>query len=455
MVDTLHTEYIKWRSIWQRIKDCIDGQDAVKEGREIYLPKLNGQDEYAYNKYLQRAQFTDFSARTLNIALGQLFRKNPVVIDVDEEITNNINLSKQSLYYFSRDVAEDVMKYNRCGILVDYSEKEKRPYIVKYNTFEIINWGFQNNKLSFVVLEGYIKVQKENDMFEAENQKIYRVLWINDGVYTVSVYAENTDKQINEERFIKIEEDKIPIKNGNPFDYIPFYFLTSNGINTNIQKSVMYGFVNVNLGHYINSADLENMLHWTAAKTLVTKGFGDDKPVPIGGSFDLPTDGDAFYLEASSDSGLNVEMDKKKEQMAAMGASLISSQGRYVASAETSRINSQGEYATLSDLSKSLSTCMTEIMKELVEWHGKDSKNITITYNTDFELSEIDPNMLTAYMGAVQSGYMSWETFFYNMKNKELYPQDWTIESEKKAIEEGQEEIEEPVMPNEDNKEDE
>jgi hypothetical protein len=460
MVDTQHDEYTKWKEIWQRNKDCIDGQDAIKQMGRKYLSKLNGQDDFSYNSYLRRAQFINFSGRTVSIGLGQIFRKPPVIENIEDDIYNDIDLSGRSLSYFSRDIIKEVMITNRCGVLVDWSDYQSRPYLIQYSAFEIINWKEKiidgKNKLYLVVLEGYVEVDGK-DMYENDKEKIWKVLWLDDGKYTVSTYIKNNKP--GGEKFVKKEEDKIPLVNGQALDFIPFYFITSSGIKNSIEKSVMYDFCNVNIGHYINSADYENMLHWTGAKTVVTKGFGDKKAVPIGGSFDLAVDGDAFFLEASSDSGLKEEMKRKEEQMAVMGATLISGQGRYVASAETSRINSQGEYASLEDLSTSLSVSMTTVMKFFIEWQGGDSKNVSVEYNTDFELAELDPGVLQAYMGAVQSGYMSWEVFYYNMKNKELYPPDWTIEDEKKAIEEGkgyieEVEIDEDVDQNQDETED-
>ena len=436
MINTIHNDYNKWDLIWRRIKDCVDGQDAVKTGRDLYLPMLNGQDLELYERYLQRAQFVNFVGRTLNIALGQIFRKNPVVENIDEDYINDINLDGQNLYYFSRDITSEVAKYNRCGILVDWSDEQQRPYLIKYSTFEIINWKEEKvngiMQPAYIILQGY--VEKEKDKYETENVKMYRVLELEEGRYVTRVYEEAKGKESAKERFVLIDE-RVPVKNGKPFEYIPFFFFTSNGLSTKIEKSILYDMVNVNLGHYINSADYENMLHWTGAKTLVTKGYAKET-VPIGGSFNLPVDGDAMYLEASSDSGLRDEMQKKKEDMAVMGATLISGQGRYIASAETARINSSGEYASLADLSKSMSMCMSSVMREFVDWSGGKADKVSIEFNTDYELAQLDPAILTAYMGAVQSRYMSKKTFFYNMKNFELYPPDWTEEDEFKAIEE-------------------
>ena len=247
MVDTRHTEYEKWLKIWQRNKDCIDGQDAIKESRTTYLPKLNGQDDNAYNAYLQRAKYINFAGRTVNIGLGQIFRKNPVVENIDEEIYNDIDLSGRSLAYFSRDIMLEVVTTNRSGVLIDWSDIQQRPYLVKYNANEIINWRTERingkNQLSLVVLEGCMEVQGK-DMFEVEKEKMWRVLWLNEGVYTVSLYAEN--KNSVSDKFVKIEDDKIPLINGQPFNFIPFYFITSSGIKTGVTKSVMYDFCNVN-----------------------------------------------------------------------------------------------------------------------------------------------------------------------------------------------------------------
>ena len=438
-IDTQHEQYAYWKDIWQRNKDCIDGQDAVKKKRTVYLPKLNGQSENTYDGYLQRAQYTNFSGRTVNISLGQIFRKNPVVENIDDNIYNDVDLSGQSLSYFSRDVAKEVMTTNRCGVLVDWSDNLSRPYLVQYSAFNIINWREEKingeSKLTLVVLEGCIE-ETTSDPFQVEKCKIWRVLSLKEGAYIVDIYKKS--KNTAKEEFVLIDTI-VPLINGVAFSFIPFYFVTSHGIKSDIAKSVMYDFCNVNAGHYINSADYENMLHWTGAKTPVLKGWNEGKPIPIGGGITLPVDGDAYFLEAKSDSGLKDEIKRKEEQMAVMGATLISGQGRYVASAETSRINSQGEYATLEDLATALSVSMTAIMKVVVEWQGQNSDNVSVEYNKDFELAKVDPLELSSYMGAVQAGYMSWETFYYNMKNKELYPPDRTMEQEREAIEKDQE----------------
>jgi hypothetical protein len=439
-VDHKHKLYKKWVHIWEKTRDGFQGEDTVKSKNTTYLPKLGGQDDKSYEAYLDRARYINYTGRTANIAIGQLFRKLPQVMGITEEARKNVDLTGRSFYYFSKELAKEVLITNRVGVLVDYSDEQGRTYLTQYKAEEIINWKTQVigglTQLSLVVLEGV--VNDSEDVFKCKEQTEWRVLILEEGVYYVRDYIKK-ETSANSFEFVLVREF-IPKMNGKTMDFIPFYFITNQGITFEISSSPMLDFVNVNLGHYKNSADYENMLHWTGAKTIIVKGWDDSKVFPVGGCAKMPTDGDAKFLEAASDSGLKDELVHKEEQMAAMGTSLISGKGRYVQSAETSRIQSQGEYATLADISNALSDSMTIVANVMAEWDG-NTDEINIEYNGDFELSEVDPQTLTSFMGAVQAGYMSWETYFYNMQNKELYPDGWTIKDEQKSIEETQESI--------------
>ena len=435
MQDTRREEYNTWYAIWGKTRDALEGQDAVKASGEKYLPMLGGQTPQEYQAYLKRAQYVNSSARTMSASLGQLFRKNPIIKEVDESILENINLAGASFNYFFKDIAKEVMAINRVGILLDYSDAQKRPYLTAYNAESIINWrtsiidGIE--KLTMIMLEGVIQKQNEKDKYKTSEVKIWKELFLDGGgIYRVQNWIKN-----ERGKFIADGEEITPVIRDNVFNFIPFYVVTSQGINNKISKSSLVDFVNINLGHYVNSADYENLLHWTGAKTVITRGWGDDKAFPVGGAADFPVDGGASFLEASSDSGLKDEMRHKEEQMAAMGSQIISGKGRYVASAETSRISSEGEYATLADISKSLSDSASKIMTDLNAWMGVE-KQAEINFNTDFETATIDPQLFSVLMGALQSGAISEEIYYYQLKQYEMFPQTWSFEDEQKAKEE-------------------
>lgn len=432
-VNTRHNAYSNRLETWEKVRDAINGQEAIKAKREKYLPKLGGQTPDNYDAYLSRAQFYDISERTLNLALGQVFRKTPHIPEFQEilqPLLDDIDLTGQNFIYFSKTTLSEIMQVNRAGILVDYNDADKRPFMTLYKAESIINWQEIDNTLSRVVLEGEILELDPADQYKTVSVKVWKELYLENGVYKVRDWRKTESAE--GDGFVQTNE-YIPIMGGKFLDFIPFFMFTTHGIRTDLLKPPLLGFVNLNLGHYKNSADYENLLHWTGAKTIITRGFGADKSFPVGGCADFPTDGGAEFLEASSDSGLKEEMRHKEEQMAVMGSALLAGKGRYVASAETATKTAEGEYATLADISNSLSVCMSIALSFLLEWAGH-TEGVKVEYNTDFEMSAIDSQTLTALMGAYQSGAISFETFFYNLKNREMYPEGWTIEEERAEL---------------------
>lgn len=443
-VNSRNIEYNKWSEIWEKTRDGIAGQEAIKDKGTAYLPKHDGQSDTSYSAYKRRAQYINFTGRTLNVFIGQLFRKNPQGVESIEEFSDNIDLAGSSFYYFSRDMAREVMTTNRAAVLINYSDAQKRPYLTLYPAEAIINWKLDIidniEKLSMVMIEGNIEVPDPADRYVPKNKTIWKELYLEDGICKSREWERKSDNAGNMV-FTEVQDSQyIPLMNDKPLTEIPVYFITANGINNYIEKAVMSDFVNMNLGHYINSADNENRLHYTGAATAILRGWAKDKTFPIGGAAEFPENGGAEWMTVASDAGLKEEMRHKEEQIAALGSSVLSGKGRYVASAETSNITSQGEYATLADISRALSDSMTIIMSFFMAWAGSDA-DVKIEYNTDFKVEKIDPQMLTALMGAVQSGRLSEQSFFYNLQGYEMYPEGWTFEDEQALIAGDQEKV--------------
>ena len=83
-VDTRHPHYDARADQWRRIRDVLEGGDAVKSQGTRYLPRLEGQNENqaaddGYLAYLSRAEFHEAATRTLAGLTGAIFRKPPTV----------------------------------------------------------------------------------------------------------------------------------------------------------------------------------------------------------------------------------------------------------------------------------------------------------------------------------------------------------------------------------------
>ena len=444
-VNSKHEDYSSFSEKWAKVKDSVSGQDAVKAKKTLYLPKPLGWDSTRYTGYLFRSTFVEFSKRVLDVSCGQIFRRPPVTENIPDEFTENIDLRGTSFDYFWRQVASELMQTNRVGIFIDYNEDKKRPFLVMYKAESIINWRTSIingiDQLSLLVVEGYAIKNDSSDKYKPEKEKMWKVFEIEDGRFVVRDYLE--EKTRYGLSFVLVSEYYPEINSfggeKNYFAYIPFFLITSNGISTELISPPLLSIVNLNLGHFRNYADLEAMLYMTAQKTIITKGLSKEeekKPFPVGGAVNFrEASGDAHYMEASSDSGLREELTHKETMMAALGSSFLQNAGRYIQSSETARLSSSSEFATLADISNSLSVSATKIMSILISWAENKDVECSIEFNTDFETANIDPALLSSLVAALGSGYISEETFFYNLKTMEMYPPDMTAQDEKKLIE--------------------
>lgn len=435
-IDYRRQDYIKASGKWRTMRDIIEGgSDSVKGAGQLYLPKLGGQDSESYSAYNQRAIFYNATGRSFDAAIGQLFRRKPEY-SVVNDLINDVNLSGTDLFYFCKDIAAEVATVNRVGVLVDYSDEQDRPYITRYFAENIINWqtGRVDGKdqLTMIVIEGINQVRDPDDKYKTIDQKMWKVLEIEEGIYVSRDYIQDQDSY-------RLVAESYPKINGKYFSFIPFYFISTYGNDPTIYQPIFSELANINLGHYKNSADYENMLHWCGAKTIITRNWDTSLPFPIGAvAMFTGLDTDAKFLEASSDSALLEELRHKEEQMSVLGSQIISGKGRYVQSAETARISAAGEVATLADIATSLSQSMTEILGLMFEWAGI-SDDPTVSFNTNFETDEMSPEEAIQWMAIVQSGYLSNKVFNNIMRKRGVYPANWTDDLEAAEIEKDKE----------------
>jgi len=81
----LHPQYRRYAPVWKRCRDVIEGSDAVKKARELYLKRLPGQSQEAYEHYLERAIFFNVAGKTLELYLSLIFSKAAAIHGIPEE----------------------------------------------------------------------------------------------------------------------------------------------------------------------------------------------------------------------------------------------------------------------------------------------------------------------------------------------------------------------------------
>lgn len=453
-VDTQHPQYQKMLPIWQKCRDAAEGEDVIHERGTTYLPKLSQEKEQDYQSRKKRAPFFNATWRTISGMKGLIFRKPPVsaLPAAIASYAENIDLTGRSLNVFAQSVVEDMLTTGRCGLLVDYppmplddngdpisvAQAEAmglRPYVSKYEAASIINWKTAriNNVLKtvLVVLEESEDIPGDSE-FDHNTRKRYRVLDLFQGAYRqrVIVKTENSEETISE---------TFPRMRGQLMAEIPFIFIGVDDLSPDIDSPPLLDLVNMNLHHYTVGADYEHGCHFSGLPTLFIFGMhpDDENPIYIGGAAAnvIPSpEGHAEYAEVVQGfDALRQNLDGKKAEMAILGARMLEAQKASVESGDTQKQRVNGEMSVLAAMANLISFALTKALGIMAQWANAGGE-VSYQLNTDFVPEGMTAQELTALVAAWQSGAISSQVLFENLKQGEIIGADTTFEEEQERI---------------------
>lgn len=455
-VETTNPEYDKFVSKWKRCRDAAEGQDAIHEAGEDYLPKLKDQTSDDYTAYRTRAGFFNATWRTIAGLQGMLFRKPPVV-EVPASVTPllaSITESAQPLQIFSLEVVEECLTVGHAGILVDYpvlSEegatqadailRNLRPTMSLYKTESIVNWKettlASQKVLTRVVLKEDRRTPDLEDEFVENCGVIYRVLDLSEGKYRIRIFVSASE---NDERFVQEGEDLFPKMNNQPLGFIPFYFLGVDDAEPCPDDPPLIDLVDVNLSHYRTNADYEHGCHFTGLPTGWISGHtmepGDNIYLGSQNMLVFPNPETKVGFLEFSGAGLKClseNLERKEQQMAILGARMLEGQKRAAEATDTAKIHRAGESSMLASMAQSISISMQKALQVFSDWAG-GSGEVIFELNRDFFPASMDSQRLTALVTSWQYGAISKETLFENLKQAEIVSDTKTFEDQETEI---------------------
>jgi hypothetical protein len=425
---------------WEKSNDVRKGQTAIHKAGEKYLPRLSGQSDDDYNAYKRRAVFYGAMSRTVDAFAGMIMRVAPAV-DNPSPLLDDVTGHDCSLNEFAGKVLEEVLVTGFGGVLVEHPPKTSaitlaqaqaagsRPYLALFDCDSVLNWRFKGKKLTQLILEESEEIEKSE--FESYEQTFYRVLDLDDfGNYRQRKFIQS---EKDKAEFIQVGDDIYPLMNGAFIKEIPFYHF--GGVN---ELPLLIDLVDLNISHYLSTADIENGAHYTGIPQPWLAGvqLPDGEKLSVGGinAWVFPDpQANAQYLEFTGQGlgALEKRIELKEKQMSAIGARLLSD----TVTAETATgagIRSAGEVSVLAQISGAVSKVLSRAATFMHLWAGLPE--VEIKLNTDFMPMKLGPQELTALVGALQSGAISAQTFFYNLKQGELVAEGDTFETEQARI---------------------
>lgn len=454
-VDTKHPSYAAMADQWAKCRAAVSGQKAVHAAGEVFLPKLKDQEDDDYKAYRMRASFFNATWRTVSALSGLIFRKPPVIEAPVSALSlmDDVTLSGISFTVFAQQAAIEILTTGRAGVLVDYPQQSTegmtladadamkiRPAMQMYNADEIINWKTarvgNDTSLTLVVLREQADISTGE--FEHKTETVYRALDLTEGAYRVRLFrvtANGEDEQLG--------GDILPLMNGKTLSYIPFYFLGVDNTTPDIDEPPLIDLVDVNLAHYRMTADYTHGLHFTGLPTAVISGYvpensSDKLYIGSASAWCFPDpQAKAFFLEFTGQGlgALEKAIDLAEQQMAILGARLLTSEKKDAETAQTAQIHRAGESSILSAIAQTISDGLTKALNTFCEWAGA-AGGWSVKLNREFMPVGITPQELSALLQGWQMGApgLSDEGLFNIFKEREMIQDDVTLEDEQARI---------------------
>lgn len=421
-VEFEHPELRETKKQYELIGDAVAGEQHVKARKTRYLPQPNPDDlsqtnVKRYESYVTRAVFYNVTRRTLAGLVGAVFETAPTekVPEDLKVIITDASGGGISLEQLAHKAVRWTLSFGRMGLFVDFPDTpdkpnglskadvdKYRPTITGYKPIDIINWRVDEidgvDVTTLVVLrEEYIV---SDDGFEQTKKTQHRVLKLVEGVYVQEIWRNNVKpwKTFNPTDY-----------GGKPLDRIPFHFVGAENNDTEVDDPPMYDLASLNIAHYRNSADYEELVYIVGQPTAwfsgLTKDWVDDVfkgEVRLGSraAIPLPVDGAAGILQVAPNPAAFEAMEHKEKQMVALGAKLVE-QRDVQRTAREAVMDNKGETSVLANVARNVSTGLEWALKTCRLFLTSNiTSEIEYQLNTDYGLADLTPEEVNMIMKA-------------------------------------------------------
>lgn len=448
-IDSQHPSYKEKLPIWKKIEDI-----TRKKNVEGYLVYLNPQDKSDENKarnrqYQERAIFYAISGQTTQGMVGSIFRKWPDsnMPDQLKYLQSNADGAGVSIYQQSQGLCDDVTRKGRGGLLVSFPQTEGQvsqsdmvegrvvATVHRFEPEQIINWRTTRDgsrvKMSLVVIQETTEEPEDSDPYYAESVDVIRELYLEDGVYWERLWREGDNGWEITAQYMPLDYQ------GNPWQEIPFIFVGSENNDPSPDLPPMSGIVDLNIGHYRNSADFEDSVWFCGQAQPWMSGISQDhvdllhKNNMYVGSRNMigVPEGEQFgFAQAKENPLVKQAMDDKVQMMIALGARMMQ-----VGSATKTASQVMGEREAQTSLLALVASNISEAYTQCLQWVGKymgvEDPDMHYTLNQDFLAVTADAQMAQTVMKGFLEGTVPLPDYVRWMKRAELFDDERTVDN--------------------------
>lgn len=427
----------------------MGGTRAMRAAGETYLPKFEAESSEAYRARLRSSWLFNGYRKTVKDMTGRVFDKPIEIVDGSERLktwATNIDLAGRDLSGFARDVFEDGLDAGIAWIMVDAPAREGtvtqaqaerqnlRPFLVHLRTEDILGFraetvGNAQTVTMLRIMEIVKEVDPKDEFAEAKIDQV-RVLDIEGGRVRTRLYR----KAGKEAKWEQFEGDTY--SDMTEITVVPFY---ANRTGFWTAEPTLDDLADINIAHWQSQSDQRNILHFARVPIFVRTGWNDEaSPLAIGAATSMDTTNEnakAMWVEHSGQAIGAGRQDLKdlEFQMETHGLQLLTARpGAQSATGEA--LDASKETSQLAMIADNLRDAFEQALKWMSVYGGAEEQ-VTVSVNTDFGVSMMGAQELTAMLSAVNTGNMSRRTFLGEMARRGMIRADTDIDEEMDMIE--------------------
>lgn len=435
--------YEKMRESWLLPRTLMGGTRAMRLAGAAYLPQEPAESKEAYDNRLQRSTLFNAFRRTVRNLRGKVFSK-PVAFaeTTPEDIVNwnnDIDLSGRKIDDFARDVFEDGIQVGLSHILVDLPSGSslqsradevasgRRPYFVHIKAEDLIGWRSANidGKQTLTQIRFRERVMVEDGAFAEHVEERIKVVWRD----KFAVFQKDPN-----------QKDEWTIVDGGflNFDTIPLatFYASRTGFMT--AEPPLEDLAHLNAAHWQSASDQRHILHVARVPILFGAGvkMTDEKgnPIVIGPNRMINSDEPNASLEYVEHGGQAITAGRQdlhdlEDRMRVMGLELFMPSGG-TQTATGKMIDSTEHNSGAKSMALSMQNALATAYQFMIQLGGVQSAEITPTLNTDFGITQQGAQELRTLLDARLAGEISRETFWSELKRRNLLLDDFDPEAE-------------------------
>ena len=436
---TPHPRYTAWAPRWKTCEDVISGARAVKDGGEVYLPRLQGDTDADYERYKSRAAWLGASGRTVDALVGAIMRRPMEVTAsaiVQTDLETGVTSDGATISQFSSRVLREVLTTGRALVLIDWDEDNKRPVWRLYGSLSIVNWQETRTgiieSLTLLETETVPKVDfegKEKKWGKEVVLRPKRIFLTPQGTVRVEVWRQMTSEERQSAIYgaddpnegWTIESSRDWLRFGKPLTSIPVAAVSAEGRGLAPVKLPLEDLCLLNIDHYRVSAMLGQAMFYTASPVYYASGVDktDDKitiqsrtmlTVGPGMGGEKPTIGILEYNGAGVQPIID-RLEQLERQMATLGARPLTQHSVASTAPEAIRLRASGEQAQLARVVSAVESSITHAVREHASWRGLSDSSAEVEINRDFMPAKMDAAEIKALLDMVLARQLSTEAF--------------------------------------------